>query len=178
MKTMPCANRPLRFGLQFLQFSRARILRLTFIQIANSIVCPPLYTGLPTHGGTLLPRPLSIKSHHATHQSSTRHSSARHNKHNTMDAITSVYPTGTTVVQPVAVAQPRYAVYDKPADRRLRPWIILGSVLLGVCFLSSYPLPIPQTQHLASLSSTSSHHITHPSPSVYGRCYDHLHIRR
>ena len=45
----------------------------------------------------------------------------------------SVYPA-TTVVQPVAVAQPRYAVYDKPADRRLRPWILLGSVLLGVCF--------------------------------------------
>lgn len=37
-------------------------------------------------------------------------------------------------VVPVVQAAPqqRYAVYDKPADRRLRPWILLGSVLLGV----------------------------------------------
>jgi len=39
-----------------------------------------------------------------------------------------VYPMQQTVVTPV---QQRYAVYDKPADRRLRPWILLGSVLLG-----------------------------------------------
>ena len=66
--------------------------------------------------------------------------------------VQSVYPattTTTTVVQPTAVAQPRYAVYDKPADRRLRPWILLGSVLLGVCFFfsalpSAHPIP---TQH-------------------------------
>lgn len=26
----------------------------------------------------------------------------------------------------------QYGVYDKPADRRLAPWITLGSLLLGV----------------------------------------------
>ena len=35
------------------------------------------------------------------------------------------------VVPVQTLQQPRYAVYDKPADRRLRPWILLGSVLLG-----------------------------------------------
>ena len=69
--------------------------------------------------------------------------------------VQSVYPaTTTTVIQPTAVAQPRYAVYDKPADRRLRPWILLGSVLLGVCsFFSTSPSahPIPHNTHSFSL---------------------------
>jgi hypothetical protein len=48
--------------------------------------------------------------------------------------VQNVYPMQQqTVLAPVQ--QPRYAVYDKPADRRLRPWILLGSVLLGVCVL-------------------------------------------
>ena len=79
--------------------------------------------------------------------------------------VQSVYPaTTTTVVQPVA--QPRYAVYDKPADRRLRPWILLGSVLLGVCFpflsslLSLLPLPHLLTNH-TSLTHSPTHPLNH-----------------
>lgn len=60
-----------------------------------------------------------------------------------------------------AAAAPRYAVYDKPADRRLRPWILLGSVLLGVCELCIF-LTHPQNTY---------------STSVYGSSYDHLHLR-
>ena len=73
----------------------------------------------------------------------------------------SVYPA--TVVQPVAVAQPRYAVYDKPADRRLRPWILLGSVLLGVCFplllilLLSFISWFPSYKHNTSFHYSLSH---------------------
>ena len=87
----------------------------------------------------------------------------------------SVYPA--TVVQPVAVAQPRYAVYDKPADRRLRPWILLGSVLLGVCFplllilllsfISWFPSYKHNTSFHYSLSLTLhffSTHFAHISP--------------
>lgn len=43
---------------------------------------------------------------------------------------------GSYPMQTLPAAAPRYAVYDKPADRRLRPWILLGSVILGVCSLS------------------------------------------
>ena len=51
---------------------------------------------------------------------------------NASPALMQAYP-----MQPAAVPvqQPRYAIYDKPADRRLRPWILLGSVFLGVCFI-------------------------------------------
>ena len=38
---------------------------------------------------------------------------------------------GSYPMQTGAPVAPRYAVYDKPADRRLRPWILLGSVFLG-----------------------------------------------
>jgi len=40
--------------------------------------------------------------------------------------------TTTTNAYPIQQQAPLYAVYDKPADRRLRPWIIIGSLLLGV----------------------------------------------
>lgn len=52
-------------------------------------------------------------------------------------ALPHVANTTTTAYPMQTVAQPRYAVYDKPADRRLRPWILLGSVLLGVCIHAS-----------------------------------------
>ena len=93
----------------------------------------------------------------------------------------SVYPAVDTIVQPVA-AQPRYAVYDKPADRRLRPWILLGSVLLGVCsfFLSLSPSShsYKDNTHLISplILRFSSTHCS-PYHSVYGRCNDHPHFR-
>ena len=94
----------------------------------------------------------------------------------------SVYPAVDTIVQPVA-AQPRYAVYDKPADRRLRPWILLGSVLLGVC---SFFLSVITLFSLLQLTHFITHHSslilrfsTHCSPysPVYGRCNDHPHFR-
>jgi len=40
--------------------------------------------------------------------------------------------TTTTAAYPVQQQAPLYAVYDKPADRRLRPWILIGSIILGL----------------------------------------------
>jgi hypothetical protein len=37
----------------------------------------------------------------------------------------------------------QYGVYDKPSDRRLAPWIVLGSIILGV-FLNRKISDIPQ----------------------------------
>ena len=69
-----------------------------------------------------------------------------------------MYPTTTTFVQLA-----RYAVYDKPADRILRTWILL---LLGVCFLILHLLiSFLQTQNLIlhSLLHFFSHICSHLS---------------
>ena len=137
---------------------KSRFLRFEFLQVTN-------FYSLPRQATPLLARHKTIKTLHYQYHSSTRHSSSIHinSRIPMMSSIpaASVYPaTTTTVVQPGVVAQPRYAVYDKPADRRLRPWILLGSVLLGVC---SLPPLFPRSLQFLTLPYSS---LTHYSPSL------------
>jgi len=50
----------------------------------------------------------------------------------TTTTTTTQYPANGTGMGNQGNQAPMYAVYDKPADRRLRPWILLGSVILGL----------------------------------------------
>lgn len=52
----------------------------------------------------------------------------------------------------------QYGVYDKPADRRLAPWITLGSLILMVCCTSWLPHPHSMSNAMLGLWS-STHHL-------------------
>ena len=89
----------------------------------------------------------------------------------------------------------QYGVYDKPADRRLAPWITIGSIILMVCSTIPSHLPFSSLEH--TYSSTSSFHhsfISHFTHTVFAsslnnpisnptfvvvRCMPHrLHLRQ
>lgn len=60
------------------------------------------------------------------------------------------YPAGYGHGEPA-----QYGVYDKPADRRLAPWIILGSLLMAVCICYSHTL----TKHHAHSTNRHLEHL-------------------
>ena len=159
------------------KFATSRISRFQILATYESV--DTLHHSSPWHS-TIKHVPFII-NHQQRHKS-------QHNKHKMMSSIPasnihgfrssspalvqSVYPATTTVVQPVA--QPRYAVYDKPADRRLRPWILLGSVLLGVCsLLSILPLPSPHKPYIITHSITHTHTLTHSHTHTLTHSHTH-----
>ena len=75
----------------------------------------------------------------------------------------------------------QYGVYDKPADRRLAPWITIGSIILMVCSFSSHS-PSRSTPFFFSYPTTplsSLHSITLLMRAVVIRCMPHrLHLRQ
>lgn len=50
-------------------------------------------------------------------------------------AQTTTTTTAPGTVLPYSNERAAYAVYDKPADRRIRPWIISSSVVTAVSFV-------------------------------------------
>ena len=52
----------------------------------------------------------------------------------------------------------QYGVYDKPADRRLAPWITIGSIILMVCATIPSHLPFFSLEHIYPSSTSSFHH--------------------
>jgi len=69
-----------------------------------------------------------------------------------MNTVNTAQPVIVTTAATAPVAyEPQYAVYDKPADRRLRPWIMAGSAFLMLMGAAMIVLTFVKQGHLSTL---------------------------